>query len=142
LRSLPSRRYDYDADPQEREWEPAFYGYIPDAGWKRTVVFMLMVTQSALLIILRSVCAALLIGIGKTFFVAAMVIDMAIYFLQKIIRKDGWYVARWREQGGRVSANCCCPPLPLHCARSARSGTGCPAVPWIPSSSPFSPASA
>jgi hypothetical protein len=50
-----------------------------------------MVSQSATLLILRSVSAALLIGWRSDVFVASFCIDQAFYCLQKLARNDGWY---------------------------------------------------
>ena len=55
--SLPSLRAhadDFDSDPEKRRKLPSFYGYLPDEGKKRTIMYVCMVVNSALLLLLRS----------------------------------------------------------------------------------------
>jgi len=77
-------------DPQKRRETPDFYGYIPDGG-SRTVIFGCMVLNSALLLFIRSLSAAMLMLAKKRYFVAYMAGDMALYLLQKVARGDFHY---------------------------------------------------
>ena len=52
--------FDFDASPQRRRDEPAFYGYIPDSAGRRTAIFFCMLMNGALLLLLRSFSTALL----------------------------------------------------------------------------------
>jgi hypothetical protein len=89
--SLPSLRAhadDFDSDPEGRRKLPSFYGYLPDEGNKRTVMYVCMVVNSALLLLLRSIGAALLMLADTKIFVAYMAGDHLLYLLQKLIRGD------------------------------------------------------
>jgi len=77
-------------DPQKRKHTPDFYGYIPDGG-SRTVIFGCMVLNSALLLLIRSFSAAMLMLAKKRYFVAYMAGDMALYLLLKVARGDFHY---------------------------------------------------
>jgi len=70
-------RLPYDVDPQQRKSHPDFYGYIPDRG-SRTVSFGCMLINSALMLLIRSFSAGMLILVNKWYFVTYMVTDMAL----------------------------------------------------------------
>jgi hypothetical protein len=82
--------FDFDVNPAMRIRQPDFYGYIPD-GASRTVVFGCMTLNSALLLLSRSFCAALLMLVEKKYFLLYAAGDMGLYFLQKVLRGDLWY---------------------------------------------------
>ena len=89
--SLPSFRAhadDFDSDPEQRRTLPSFYGYLPDEGNKRTIMYVCMVLNSALLLLLRSIGAALLMLADTKIFVAYMAGDHLLYLLQKLVRGD------------------------------------------------------
>ena len=88
--SSASISFDYDVDPTKRKQTPDFYGYIPDGG-SRTVIFGCMMLNSALLLLIRSFSAAMLMLVNKRYFVAYMVGDMSLYLLQKVVRGDFLY---------------------------------------------------
>ena len=77
-------------DPQKKKETPDFYGYIPDGG-SRTVIFGCMMLQSALLLLIRSLSAAMLILVKKRYLAMYMAGDMALYLLQKVARGDFHY---------------------------------------------------
>jgi hypothetical protein len=79
---------DFDSDPDGRKNLPSFYGYLPDEGTKRTIMYACMVLNSALLLLLRSVGAALLMLADTKIFVAYMAGDQLLYLLQKLVRGD------------------------------------------------------
>ena len=103
--------FDYDVDPRKRRDEPDFYvsrarrgsnvhtfanpkssqGYIPDGALPRTVTFGCLILNGALLLLLRSFGAAMLIIANKNYFIAYMAGDMALYLPQKALRNDLWY---------------------------------------------------
>ena len=92
--SLPSLRAhadDFDSDPENRRVLPSFYGYLPDEGNKRTIMYVCMVLNSALLLLLRSIGAALLMLADTKIFVAYMAGDHLLYLLQKLVRGDFLY---------------------------------------------------
>jgi hypothetical protein len=66
---------------------PDFYGYIPD-GPSRTLIFGCMIMNSALLLLSRSFCAALMMVMGGRYFVWCSAVDMGLYLLLKVMRKD------------------------------------------------------
>ncbi|GMI57913.1 hypothetical protein TeGR_g6018 [Tetraparma gracilis] len=80
--------YDFDSDPAQRRKLPSFYGYLPDDGNKRTIMYVCMVLNSALLLLLRSIGVALLMLADTKIFVAYMVGDHLLYLLQKLVRGD------------------------------------------------------
>jgi hypothetical protein len=71
----------------KRKETPDFYGYISD-GLPRTLIFACMVCNGALLLLLRCLCAAMLLLVEKKYFVWYSAGDMGLYFLQKIARGD------------------------------------------------------
>ena len=54
LLSLHTHADDFDSDPENRRTLPSFYGYLPDEGNKRTIMYVYMVLNGALLLLLRS----------------------------------------------------------------------------------------
>ncbi|GMI27683.1 hypothetical protein TeGR_g8672, partial [Tetraparma gracilis] len=83
--------YDCDSDPEGRRKLPSFYGYLPDEGNARTIMYVCMVLNSALLLLLRSIGAALLMLADTKIFVAYMAGDHLLYLLQKLVRGDFLY---------------------------------------------------
>ena len=98
--------YDFDVSPSNRKEQPHFYGYIPDRG-SRTIIFAVMTLNSALLLLVRSFSAAMLIMVGKRYFIAYMVGDMAIYMLQKRARRDIHYWIPVEGALGTLMSFCC-----------------------------------
>ena len=86
LTPIPS----YDVDPQKRKESPDFYGYIPDGGG-RALIFGCMMLNSALLLLIRSFSATMLMIANKRYLMIYMAGDMALYLLQKVAREDLHY---------------------------------------------------
>jgi hypothetical protein len=82
--------FDLDTNIRRRRESPEFYGFIPD-GIKGTVVFGCMIANSALLLLARSASAALLILANPQLFLAYMLGDVSILFIQKAARDDLHY---------------------------------------------------
>ncbi|GMI53113.1 hypothetical protein TeGR_g14713 [Tetraparma gracilis] len=82
--SSASISYDFDSDPDNRRRLPSFYGYLPDEGNARTIMYVCMVLNSALLLLLRSIGAALLMLADTKVFVAYMAGDQLLYLLLKL----------------------------------------------------------
>ncbi|GMI22423.1 hypothetical protein TeGR_g13348, partial [Tetraparma gracilis] len=80
--------YDFDSDPENRRKLPDFYGYLPDEGNARTIMYVCMVVNSALLLLLRSIGAALLMIADPKIFIAYMAGDHLLYLLHKLMRGD------------------------------------------------------
>ena len=55
--------FDFDCDPVKRAETPDFYGMVPDEPLLRTIVFICLLLQSALLLLVRSLGAAMLIEV-------------------------------------------------------------------------------
>ncbi|GMI29072.1 hypothetical protein TeGR_g11360 [Tetraparma gracilis] len=91
--------YDFDSDPEKRRKLPNFYGYLPDEGNKRTIMYVCMVLNSALLLLLRSIGVALLMLADTKIFVAYMAGDHLLYLLLKLVRGDFLY---WLPVEGAV----------------------------------------
>jgi hypothetical protein len=79
-------------DPLKRRETPEFYGYVPD-GLSRSLIFTAMTINGTLLLLIRSVSAALLILTRKRYFAMYFVADNLLYILQKIVRGDFYYWA-------------------------------------------------
>ena len=77
-------------DPQKRKESPDFYGYSPDGGG-RALIFGCMMLNSALLLLMRSLSAAMLMLVEKRYLLVYMAGDMALYLLQKVLRGDFQY---------------------------------------------------
>jgi hypothetical protein len=78
--------------------QPDFYGYIPD-GMSRTLIFGCMLLNSMLLLLIRSICAALLMQVKSEYFALYLAGDMGAYMLQKILRSDFHY---WLPVDGKL----------------------------------------
>mgnify|MGYP001946418799 CR=1 FL=1 len=57
--------YDFDTDPSMRKNKPETYGYIPDSGAKRLLLFILMTLMSTAHILGRTLSAALLASVAS-----------------------------------------------------------------------------
>jgi hypothetical protein len=82
--------FDYDVNPVQRKLRPDFYGYIPNSK-RRSIVFILMVINSMLLLLVRSVSAAMLMFVDKRYLLWYLFGDSAIFVMQKIARGDFHY---------------------------------------------------
>jgi hypothetical protein len=79
--------YNYDVDPVKRKETPDFYGYTPD-GLPRTIIFLCLWLNSALLLLMRSFSAALLALVSKSYFLYFLVGDISLYLGYKLARGD------------------------------------------------------
>ena len=83
--------YDFDTSPEKRANQPEFYGYMSDNQTLRTMTFLSMVLNSALVLCIRAFSSALLFNVNTRHFVFAISVDMLIYFTQKGLRFDYRY---------------------------------------------------
>jgi hypothetical protein len=83
--------FNYDVDPDLRATEPDFYGYISNEPVAQTMIFLTMMLNSTLVVIMKSFSAALIIIVGSKYYAWYLILDMALYFLQKALRNDLWY---------------------------------------------------
>ena len=94
--------FDKDVDVSCRRAQPKFYGYIPDDNglWGR--YFVLMTIISALHNVSRSLGVALLATSGNKMLVFHFTwVEIVLYFIQKIIRGDLWYVGERAKRASR-----------------------------------------
>jgi len=87
--------FDVDVSPQKRKETPGYYGYIPD-GRERLWIFSCMLLNGALMLLIRSVTAALLMLVGKKYFMFYLGIDNVFYLLVKAARGD---LTCWLQAG-------------------------------------------
>jgi len=83
----------------KRKVSPDFYGYIPDEGIARTLLLVCMILNSALMLLVRSFSAAMLMLVKKRYMILLWTGDMALYLLQKVVRGDFHY---WIPADGSV----------------------------------------
>ena len=75
----------------KRKETPDFYGYIPDEGIARKLLLVCMTLNSALMLLVRSFSAAMLVLVKKRYLAIYLAGDMALYLLQKVARGDFHY---------------------------------------------------
>ena len=92
--------YDFDVDPANRKANPSFYGYLPDEGTRRLLVFMCMTVNSATLLISKSISLALLALIKISYLYMFLGTEMALYLAYTIVRRDFIY---WAPVGPVIS---------------------------------------
>ncbi|GMI42566.1 hypothetical protein TeGR_g11948 [Tetraparma gracilis] len=80
--------YDYDADPAARKENPSFYGYLPENGSARTVMFIALLLHSTLLLVIRSFASGLVLAVNSQALTYYMLGDMFLYMAQKVARGD------------------------------------------------------
>jgi hypothetical protein len=80
--------YDYDCDPDKRRETPGFYGFAPDDGAKRTVLFVSMMLNSSILLLVRGAGTSLLMMTDVSYFVYYLSADMGLYLAYKLVRGD------------------------------------------------------
>jgi len=96
--------YDLDVRPAHRRCRPSFYGYVPDKSILRTLVFVCLALNSALLLLLQSFSCALLILANANYLLAYLAGDMALYFVWKLARNEFMYFVRLYGRGGCLAA--------------------------------------
>ena len=75
----------------KRREAPDFYGYIPD-GIARPLIFLCMMVNSTSLLLVRGVSSALLLLVGKQYFMWFLVADIfGVNLLLKMVRGDLQY---------------------------------------------------
>ena len=83
--------YDFDTDPSKRRNNPEFYGYCPDGGGGRLLVFLLLFLNSTSHILGRTLSAALLATVSANYLWTYIGADMGLYLLFKVARCDFYY---------------------------------------------------
>ena len=71
--------YDFDTDPSKRKNNPEFYGYSPDGGGSRFLVFLLLFLNSTSHILGRTLAAALLATVSANYLWIYIAADMGLY---------------------------------------------------------------
>ncbi|GMH82328.1 hypothetical protein TrST_g12551 [Triparma strigata] len=80
--------YDWDTSPSQRTKNPTFYGFVADKSFKRAVCFLSMMSISFAQVLLLTFSCALLAVTNSKFLALFIGLDMGLYFLYKIIKKD------------------------------------------------------
>jgi len=83
--------YDYDTNPTERKSQPEFYGYVPNKASSRSIMFFMMMLNSSLLLLVRCSSAALLMLININYFIILTLVDVGLYTVYKLCRRDFYY---------------------------------------------------
>jgi hypothetical protein len=83
--------YDFDTDPVKRKELPEFYGYVPDSGKTRTVLYICLALNSTLLLLIRSFSSALLMLRGSRYLFWYAVGDVLLFLAYKFARGDFMY---------------------------------------------------
>ena len=83
--------YDADTDPNSRQTNRGFYGYVPAKASKRTIVFMSLVFFSSGMVMIRCFIIALLGLRGVKWAMAYIGGDLFFYLIIKLARDDFWY---------------------------------------------------
>jgi hypothetical protein len=96
--------FNYDTDADKRATQPDFYGYIPAEPVAQAKMFLTMMVNSTLLIILKCLSAALIVIVGSEYYTWYLSLDLALYFLQKLIRNDVYYWPPVHGVGGVMFA--------------------------------------
>ena len=86
-----SRSYDFDTSPDKRAQKPDFYGYVPDGPSERTIVFCALVTNSSLMLAIRSLALVLLSFVSLKYVILYFAVDMGLYLGVKFFRDDMIY---------------------------------------------------
>ena len=74
--------------PKNRNTNPLFYGFVPDKALNRAVCFLAMMALSFSHVILQTSSCVLLAITKKTWLLYYLSIDMALFFLYKVVQRD------------------------------------------------------
>jgi hypothetical protein len=96
--------YDFDTDPVRRMEAPNFYGYIPDEGQTRTVLYIIMAANSSLLLLVRCFSAAMMLFANKFYLMYYVAGDMLFFLIYKSARNDLRYWMPVYGVAGAVSS--------------------------------------
>ena len=84
--------YDTDVDPSFRSLQPHFFGYIPNGGASRAMVFGCMVGIAAFHTLTRVTGVALLATLHARYVGVYLGGEIAAYFVYKAVRRDFRYM--------------------------------------------------
>jgi hypothetical protein len=82
--------FDFDVDPGRRKATPNFYGMVPDEPTGRTSVFVCLMLNTTLLLLIRSLGAAMIIAVSGRYFFVYTAIDHGIFWLKLLATNDAW----------------------------------------------------
>ncbi|GMH94227.1 hypothetical protein TL16_g12845 [Triparma laevis f. inornata] len=80
--------YDWDTSPAKRKVSPTYYGFVPDKALPRAVCFISIISLSFAHVTLLCFSCALLTVMNPNWLLYFLGLDMALYFLYKILRGD------------------------------------------------------
>jgi len=86
--------YDYDTDPKKRAFNPEFYGYVPDDGGKRALLFFTLILQSAVQVLIKALVVVILGTIESWYPLYYILGDISLFLLYKIVTRDFRYWIR------------------------------------------------
>ena len=93
--------YDMDVSPVKRALNPFIYGYIPDNGESRLIVFLAMFSATFCQVMMQVLGVVYLAIFGVIYVGIFFSVDIGIYFIYKMVRDDFRYflnlpeVASW-----------------------------------------------
>ena len=80
--------YDWDTSPANRASEPTFHGFVPDKALPRALCFLSMMLLSFAHVLLLTSACALLALTNANWLLLFLGVDMGIFYLYKIVRRD------------------------------------------------------
>ena len=83
--------YDFDTSPEERAKNPFFYGYVPDDSRSRTILFVTMAMNPAIMLLIKSLAIVLLAFVNAKYVAYFFAFDIGLFLLVKIARGDFLY---------------------------------------------------
>ena len=95
--------YEQDIDTRKRKASPKFFGAVPDTNMGRTVIFISMQTVAGCICLISCFGISLLMATGKGMFycLAYYGVDLGLFLMLKIFRRDFWYPTRtdsiWKD---------------------------------------------
>ncbi|GMI08579.1 hypothetical protein TrVE_jg7387 [Triparma verrucosa] len=96
--------FDKDLDKYSRATAPDFYGYVPDGTKKKVKIFVAMFLMSACHLTAKALACILCAIESTSTVVIYLVIDLAIYFAYKLLRRDiFWWVPIYGMAGLTVA---------------------------------------
>ena len=80
--------FDMDVSVANRKEVPLFYGYIKDSNTERGITFVLLILLASLHNLSRTIGTALLLSVSERLTFGVIFIELALYHLYKVGRRD------------------------------------------------------
>ena len=91
---------DFDTSPKKRRETPDFYGYIPPNG--RGFIFFLMMVNSTSQFLAKITAMAFLAAVSKTWGFGYIVVDIVLFLVYTLVRKDFFYYVPIQSSIGSI----------------------------------------